>query len=418
MSPAPSRTYVGVSEIDCTENTRNEDFADDKLELYNDPAAPLHTLTLKEGDIVMLTRNVDKKSGLVANVRVRIVQLRDHTVEIALHSDDDAAPPKRFNVCRWRTLFRMSHDADILIARTQFPFRLAYALTFNKAQGQTLQRVLVDLTSNKGIATGDKDLHGGAFAHGHLYVALTRVERSANIAVFVDNAQAEAVSAAHIVHTALLYDTHISGEERNSAARRTAIQQLRPGTRLNARHLRPAGYQGEIRHLYDTVTRDPRRPRFLAHEPHRPIGTHAALLDRLRLIQTRKKRSVTPHDAAPADQRQRDAAEHLVVPCRPPQLGTFAHLRAVLGLSRPAPEPPPPPAAAVTAPTRPSNQDNDTHDDARNYIGTYANLLARLPKRNTTTRGGLQTPTAKRSRQQYVVRSPDGRDLYGEFKEE
>ena len=356
-----------------------------------------------------------KKNGLVANVRVRIVQLRDHTVEVALHSDDNTAPPKRFNVCRWRTLFRMSHDADILIARTQFPFRLAYALTFNKAQGQTLQRVLVDLTSNRGIATGDKDLHGGAFAHGHLYVALSRVERSANIAVFVDNAESDSVSAAHIVHTALLYDTHTPGEERNGAARRTAIQQLRPGTRLNARHLRPAGYQGEIRHLYDTVTRDPRRPRFLAHEPHRAIGTHAALLDRLRLMQSRKKRRPT-HDAAPADQRQRDAAEHLVVPCRPPQLGTFAHLRAVLGLSRPAQEPAPPPPAAVTATTRPSNQKDDTHE-ARNYIGTYANLLARLPKRSTTTRDGLQTPTAKRSRQ-YVVRSPDGRDLYGEFKEE
>lgn len=93
MSPAPSRTYVGVSEIDCGANTRNTDFADDELELYNDPAAPLHTLTLKEGDIVMLTRNIDKKNGPVANVRVRIVQLRDHTVEIALHTDDEDAPP-------------------------------------------------------------------------------------------------------------------------------------------------------------------------------------------------------------------------------------------------------------------------------------------------------------------------------------
>ena len=42
------------------------------------------------------------------------------------------------------------------------------------------------------------------------------------------------------------------------------------------------------------------------------------------------------------------------------------------------------------------SEEDDTHD-ARNYIGTYANLLARLlPKRSTTTRGGLQTPTAKR----------------------
>ena len=205
MSPSPARTYVGVSEIDSSEDTRNRDFADDKLEMYNDPAAPLHALTLKVGDVVMLTRNVDKQNGLVANVRVRVVQLRDHTVEVALHSEDANAPPKRFNVCRWRTLFRMSHTSDILIARIQFPFRLAYALTFNKAQGQDLHRVLVDISSNCG-ALLDKDLHGGAFAHGHLYVALSRVERSSNIAVFVDDATQPTVRAAHIVHSSLLYD--------------------------------------------------------------------------------------------------------------------------------------------------------------------------------------------------------------------
>ena len=97
----------------------------------------------------MLTRNIDKKNGPVANVRVRIVQLRDHTVEIALHTDDEDAPPKQFNICRWRTLFRMTHDSDIPIARTQFPFRLAYALAFNKAQGHALSRALVDLSNNR-----------------------------------------------------------------------------------------------------------------------------------------------------------------------------------------------------------------------------------------------------------------------------
>ena len=57
--------------------------------------------------------------------------------------------------------------------RRQFPLRLAYALSMNKSQGQTLDRVVVDLQSH-------------AFMHGHLMVALSRIRDSANIAVHIN----------------------------------------------------------------------------------------------------------------------------------------------------------------------------------------------------------------------------------------
>jgi len=60
--------------------------------------------------------------------------------------------------------------------RTQFPLRLAYCMTYNKSQSQTLDKVLLDATEEP-------------FAHGHLYVSLSRVRSANNIRLFIKETQ-------------------------------------------------------------------------------------------------------------------------------------------------------------------------------------------------------------------------------------
>jgi hypothetical protein len=57
--------------------------------------------------------------------------------------------------------------------RTQFPLRLAYSMTYNKGQGQTFHKTLLDITTSP-------------FAHGHFYVGDSRVRSSTNVRFFLD----------------------------------------------------------------------------------------------------------------------------------------------------------------------------------------------------------------------------------------
>jgi hypothetical protein len=89
---------------------------------------PPHTLTLQEGCPVILLGNMP--GGFTNGTRLIVVKLMQHIIdaEIATGPNKGMCVFMPFTLRRW-----------------QFPLRSAFAMTINKAQGQTLQTVGVYL---------------------------------------------------------------------------------------------------------------------------------------------------------------------------------------------------------------------------------------------------------------------------------
>lgn len=162
----PSRyeqVYYSTDRISDTYNGRRQaidtsDFAPETLHSLTPNGLPLHELHLKPNVVVMLLRNLNVKKGLCNGTRLLTLRLNKRSVlckvltgthigsmvlihRIKLESDDSSYPFK--------------------FVREQLPIRVAFAMTINKSQGQSFDRVGVVLDSP-------------VFSHGQLYVALSR----------------------------------------------------------------------------------------------------------------------------------------------------------------------------------------------------------------------------------------------------
>lgn len=69
------------------------------------------------------------------------------------------------------------NDTPFPFKRLQFPLRLAFAMTINKSQGQSLQICGLDLDNN-------------CFSHGQLYVGCSRVGKPSDLFIHAQDAKA------------------------------------------------------------------------------------------------------------------------------------------------------------------------------------------------------------------------------------
>jgi hypothetical protein len=143
---------------------------------------PPHILTVKKGCPIILIRNLNVKQGLCNGTRLIVSDMRDNFLSVRFPDSSETFMIPRIPL--------IGHDSSIPyhLKRLQFPIRLAFSMTINKSQGQTLQRVGLHLEKP-------------VFTHGQLYVGLSRVRSEHDISVFLGrNEQLRATMHSHLDH--------------------------------------------------------------------------------------------------------------------------------------------------------------------------------------------------------------------------
>jgi ATP-dependent DNA helicase PIF1 len=132
---------------------------------------PPHSLQLKVGVPIICLRNLDISKGVCNGTRLKVLSISQRLIRAEIisgsHKGETYLIPRT-------DLISDESSFPIKFKRRQFPVKLAFAMTINKSQGQSLSKVAIYLPKP-------------TFCHGQLYVALSRSGNPEQTKVLVED---------------------------------------------------------------------------------------------------------------------------------------------------------------------------------------------------------------------------------------
>ena len=144
----------------------NTDYPPELLHTITPSGFPRAHLKLKIGCPIMVLRNLQPREGVCNGTRAIVTNISTRVLEARLFSGQTILIPRI-------KLISADPELPFHLARLQFPVSLSFAMTINKAQGQTFDNVSIDLRHP-------------VFSHGQLYVALSRARHFSSIRCIVE----------------------------------------------------------------------------------------------------------------------------------------------------------------------------------------------------------------------------------------
>jgi len=152
----------------------------------NTSGLPPALLCLKVSSLVILLRNLDPGEELCNGTRLVVLNMRRKVLQCRIISKDRRFRGKVVLIPR----IRLSPNVETLpvpLKRLQFPVRLAFSMTINKSQGQSVKHVGINLQIS-------------VFSHKQLYMAFSRCTSPLNISVLLPEQSQESRRTLNIVH--------------------------------------------------------------------------------------------------------------------------------------------------------------------------------------------------------------------------
>lgn len=179
FQPSEEEAYITLTSHNASaQEINNQKLADIPGDMYQFKAQvfgdfPQHAyptdelLELKIGAQVMFVKNDMAREKRYYNGKIgQITEIEGDTIYVKCPDDEDPifVEPAEWTNVKY-TLNESSKEVteEIIGSFMQYPLRLAWAITIHKSQGLTFERAIIDAQS--------------AFAHGQVYVALSRCKR-------------------------------------------------------------------------------------------------------------------------------------------------------------------------------------------------------------------------------------------------